>query len=71
MPVTVTLCFQILADNLIERLPMNLGKLQSLKVMTLDGNRITTLPDECNFFKYCDIKFTLVSFSPYVPLKTL
>lgn len=41
--------FQILADNLIERLPMNLGKLQSLKVMTMDGNRLTTLPDECKF----------------------
>lgn len=38
---------QILTDNVIERLPMNLGKLQSLKVMALDGNRITTLPDEC------------------------
>lgn len=49
MPVTMTLSFQILADNLIERLPMNLGKLQSLKVMTLDGNQVTTLPDECNF----------------------
>lgn len=40
--------FQILSDNLIERLPTNLGKLQSLKVMTLDGNRMTSLPDECN-----------------------
>jgi len=40
---------QILADNLVERLPMNLGKLQSLKVMTLDGNRISGLPDECKF----------------------
>lgn len=39
---------QVLADNLIERLPMNLGKLQSLKVMILDGNQITALPDECN-----------------------
>ncbi|KAJ8772974.1 hypothetical protein K2173_028151 [Erythroxylum novogranatense] len=36
----------ILADNLIERLPMNLGKLQSLKIMTLDRNRISSLPDE-------------------------
>lgn len=38
---------QILAENLIERLPMNMGKLQSLKVMTLDGNRLSGLPDEC------------------------
>ncbi|GAY55966.1 hypothetical protein CUMW_168150 [Citrus unshiu] len=36
----------VLDDNNIERLPINLGKLQSLKVMTLDGNRITSLPDE-------------------------
>ncbi|XP_015883396.3 plant intracellular Ras-group-related LRR protein 7 [Ziziphus jujuba] len=36
----------VLADNLIEHLPINLGKLQSLKVMTLDGNKITSLPDE-------------------------
>ncbi|KAG5049610.1 hypothetical protein JHK85_010713 [Glycine max] len=36
----------ILAENLIERLPVNLGKLQSLKLMNLDGNRITSLPDE-------------------------
>ena len=50
MPVIMTL-LQILAENLIDRLPMNLGKLQSLKVMILDGNRVTTLPDECNFLK--------------------
>ncbi|XP_047974712.1 plant intracellular Ras-group-related LRR protein 7 [Salvia hispanica] len=36
----------VLTENVIERLPMNLGKLQYLKVMALDGNRITTLPDE-------------------------
>ncbi|KAK7411358.1 hypothetical protein VNO78_02791 [Psophocarpus tetragonolobus] len=36
----------VLAENLIERLPVNLGKLQSLKLMNLDGNRITSLPDE-------------------------
>ncbi|KAI4341464.1 hypothetical protein MLD38_026185 [Melastoma candidum] len=28
----------ILAENLIERLPINLGKLQSLKIMIMDGN---------------------------------
>lgn len=39
---------QVLTDNIIERLPVNLGKLQSLKLMNLDGNRITSLPDECN-----------------------
>ena len=27
----------ILADDLVERVPMNLGKFQSLKVITLDG----------------------------------
>ncbi|KAE8698301.1 hypothetical protein F3Y22_tig00110599pilonHSYRG00009 [Hibiscus syriacus] len=36
----------ILAINLIERLPINIGKLQSLKVTILDGNQITNLPDE-------------------------
>ncbi|CAN1296654.1 Plant intracellular Ras-group-related LRR protein 7 [Linum perenne] len=36
----------ILADNLIQRLPVNLGKLQSLKVVTLDGNQLSLLPDE-------------------------
>nr|XP_007138261.1 hypothetical protein PHAVU_009G193700g [Phaseolus vulgaris]ESW10255.1 hypothetical protein PHAVU_009G193700g [Phaseolus vulgaris] len=36
----------ILAENFIERLPVSLGKLQSLKLMNLDGNRITSLPDE-------------------------
>lgn len=41
--------FKVLEDNHIERLPVNLGKLQSLKVMTLDGNRITSLPDECKY----------------------
>jgi Leucine-rich repeat (LRR) protein len=39
---------QVLTDNLIDRLPVNLGKLQSLKLMNLDGNRISSLPDECN-----------------------
>jgi len=39
---------QVLAENLIERLPVSLGKLQSLKLLNLDGNRITSLPDECN-----------------------
>lgn len=48
LPIEATFSFQVLADNLVERLPMNLGKLQSLKVMTLDGNRIASLPDECN-----------------------
>lgn len=47
-PIKATCPFQVLADNLIERLPMNLGKLQSLKVMILDGNQIASLPDECN-----------------------
>ena len=46
--IKATCPFQVLADNLIERLPMNLGKLQSLKVMILDGNQIASLPDECN-----------------------
>lgn len=41
--------FKVLDDNHIEQLPVNLGKLQSLKVMTLDGNRITSLPDECKY----------------------
>ncbi|KAL1347290.1 hypothetical protein HN51_020761 [Arachis hypogaea] len=36
----------ILAENVIERLPVNLGKLQSLKLMNLDGNQISSLPDE-------------------------
>ncbi|KAK9105215.1 hypothetical protein Scep_022059 [Stephania cephalantha] len=37
---------EVLSQNLIERLPLNIGKLQSLKVLMLDGNRITSLPDE-------------------------
>ncbi|WMV58100.1 hypothetical protein MTR67_051485 [Solanum verrucosum] len=40
------LCILILADNLIENLPVNLGLLKSLKVATLDGNQIRALPDE-------------------------
>ncbi|PWA80003.1 leucine-rich repeat domain, L domain-like protein [Artemisia annua] len=36
----------ILANNIIGRLPMNIGKLQSLKFIMLDGNQLTTLPDE-------------------------
>lgn len=46
--IEVACSFQVLADNLIKRLPVNLGKLQSIKVMTLDGNQIACLPDECN-----------------------
>ncbi|XP_020240789.1 plant intracellular Ras-group-related LRR protein 7 isoform X3 [Asparagus officinalis] len=38
--------FEVLASNLIERLPNNLGNLRSLKVLTLDGNRLRNLPDE-------------------------
>ena len=41
--------FQILADDLIERLPLDVGNLVSLKFLILDGNQMTTLPDECNF----------------------
>ncbi|CAH9081548.1 unnamed protein product [Cuscuta europaea] len=36
----------ILADNHIERLPVNLGLLQSIKVLKLDKNRMKTLPEE-------------------------
>ncbi|XLU56987.1 hypothetical protein S245_051635, partial [Arachis hypogaea] len=36
----------ILAENVIERLPVNLEKLQSLKLMNLDGNQNSFLPDE-------------------------
>lgn len=36
----------ILADNLIEHLPSNVGKLQSLKFINLDRNRVSILPDE-------------------------
>ncbi|KAL8225701.1 hypothetical protein R6Q57_018258 [Mikania cordata] len=36
----------ILADNLIEHLPRNMGKLQSLKLINLDQNRVSILPDE-------------------------
>ncbi|MBA0689336.1 hypothetical protein Goari_007068 [Gossypium aridum] len=38
--------FNILAANHIEQLPSTIGNLQSLKAMILDGNRITSLPDE-------------------------
>eukprot|EP00250_Pteridium_aquilinum_P034372 c7496_g2_i1 orf=320-1120(+) len=34
------------SENLLQRLPSTLGKLQSLKVLALDENRLTTLPDE-------------------------
>ena len=51
--IACLLLLQMLADNLIERLPINLGKLQSLKVASLDKNRITTLPDECKcYFRF-------------------
>lgn len=40
---------QILADNIIGRMPMHLGKLKNLKVATFDRNQITALPDESNF----------------------
>lgn len=33
-------------ENLLQRLPSTLGKLQSLKVLALDENRLTILPDE-------------------------
>lgn len=36
----------MLSENLLQRLPSTLGKLQSLKVLALDENRLTTLPDE-------------------------
>ena len=53
--------FQVLADNLIEQLPINVGKLQYLKVMTLDANRITVLPDECNFssLRECHVDYVV------------
>ena len=50
LPTKVALILQVLVDNLIERMQMNLGKLQSLKGMTLYGNWIASLPDECNSF---------------------
>ncbi|GJW62150.1 plant intracellular Ras-group-related LRR protein 7 [Tanacetum coccineum] len=40
----------ILANNIIGRLPVNIGKLQSLKFIMLDGNQLTTLPDEGHCF---------------------
>ncbi|RRT44419.1 hypothetical protein BHE74_00017866 [Ensete ventricosum] len=39
----------VLADNLIESLPTTIGVLRCLKVLILDGNRVTNLPDECNY----------------------
>ena len=48
LELKVALSFQILAENLVQQLPTNLGKLQSLKLMTLDGNQIASLPDESN-----------------------
>ncbi|KAH7332298.1 hypothetical protein KP509_20G080400 [Ceratopteris richardii] len=34
------------SENVLQRLPSTIGKLQSLKVLALDENRLTTLPDE-------------------------
>jgi Leucine-rich repeat (LRR) protein len=42
---------QILSKNLLERLPSTLGKLGSLKVLALDSNRLTILPDEGIIFQ--------------------
>ncbi|KAI5062001.1 hypothetical protein GOP47_0022540 [Adiantum capillus-veneris] len=36
----------MVAENLLQRLPSSLGKLQALKVLALDENKLTTLPDE-------------------------
>ncbi|KAK9105213.1 hypothetical protein Scep_022057 [Stephania cephalantha] len=46
LQIEVDIPTEVLSQNLIERLPLNIGKLQSLKVLMLDGNRITSLPDE-------------------------
>lgn len=66
--VSIFPLFKVLDDNHIERLPVNLGKLQALKVMTLDGNQITSLPDECKYSSlneyeilyYCNFNASLV-----------
>ncbi|WOL06367.1 hypothetical protein Cni_G15099 [Canna indica] len=49
LPTNSILIDQVLADNLIEQLPTTIGVLRSVKVLILDGNRITNLPDECNY----------------------
>ena len=45
-------CVQILAENLLERLPSTVGKLRSLKVLTLDSNRLSLLPEEGSALKH-------------------
>ena len=50
-----TCCFflflQVLASNLIEVIPANFGHLRNLKILTLDRNRISMLPEECQFLR--------------------
>ncbi|KAI3896559.1 hypothetical protein MKW92_043228 [Papaver armeniacum] len=48
---TLDLTNNKIADNHIERLPVNLGKLESLKMLTLDRNRLTSFPDELGFLR--------------------
>lgn len=36
----------------METLPLTLGNLRSLKVLTLDSNRLSVLPNEGTYFKY-------------------
>lgn len=50
---------------------MNLGKLQSLKVMTLNGNRVTTLPDECKFLFLQFRGFSIDLVEPLVKISPL
>ena len=56
---------QILSKNLLERLPSTLGKLGSLKVLALDSNRLTILPDEGIIFQLAWISPKFRCRSPY------
>jgi Leucine-rich repeat (LRR) protein len=41
----------MLAENSLQRLPSTLGRLHSLKVLVLDSNQLSILPDEGNYLQ--------------------
>lgn len=45
------LSWKMLAENSLQRLPSTLGRLRSLKVLVLDSNQLSILPDEGNYLQ--------------------
>ena len=54
------------SENLLQRLPSTLGKLQSLKVLAIDENRLTSLPDECKWIDYDNVSFQIIEMPIYM-----